>query len=198
MSSEPEIPVSKKAAKREAAKLEKLRRRQEQEEEEEEAATASMSLEEENEELSSNYGDLTRNELRSTSDPKAGNWKEAVQGKKRTDVSALEEEMAGSEVLIKGRVYTSRPQSSKVFVILRQSGGSTVQSVAKQPNVSANMIKYIKQLSCESVVEVIGDVVVPTNPVKGTSQEVSSSFLLTLCVYCKAGSEIYGTMNLGA
>ncbi|KAJ4895754.1 Class II aminoacyl-tRNA and biotin synthetases superfamily protein [Raphanus sativus] len=141
-----------------------------------------MSLEEENEELSSNYGDLTRNELRSTSDPKAGNWKEAVQGKKRTDVSALEEEMAGSEVLIKGRVYTSRPQSSKVFVILRQSGGSTVQSVAKQPNVSANMIKYIKQLSCESVVEVIGDVVVPTNPVKGTSQEVEIEVRKVYCI----------------
>ncbi|CAN6897725.1 unnamed protein product [Brassica oleracea] len=79
--------------------------------------------------------------------------------------------MAGSEVLIRGRVHTYRPQSSKVFVILRQSG-CTVQCVAEQSNVGVNMIKYLKQLSYESFVDVIGVVVVPKDPVKGTTQKV--------------------------
>ena len=89
-------------------------------------------------------------------------------------MSDLVEEMAGSEVLIRGRVHTYRPQSSKVFVILRQSG-CTVQCVAEQSNVGVNMIKYLKQLSYESFVDVIGVVVVPKDPVKGTTQKVSSS-----------------------
>ena len=112
--------------------------------------------------------------MQPTADPKAGKWREAVEGKKWTEVSDLVEEMAGSEVLIRGRVHTYRPQSSKVFVILRQSG-CTVQCVAEQSNVGVNMIKYLKQLSYESFVDVIGVVVVPKDPVKGTTQKVSSS-----------------------
>ncbi|CAH8353161.1 unnamed protein product [Eruca vesicaria subsp. sativa] len=127
-----------------------------------------MSLEEENEEFSSNYGDVTENS-------KAGNWREAVEGKKWANVSDLVEEMAGSEVLIRGRVDTYRPYSSKVFVILRQGDGckgqSTVQCVAKQSNVGVKMIKYLKQLTCESILDVIGVLVAPKDLVKGPTQK---------------------------
>ncbi|KAF3497084.1 hypothetical protein DY000_02056110 [Brassica cretica] len=137
--------------------------------------------EEEHDEFSSNYGDVTLDELQPTADPKAGKWREAVEGKKWTEVSDLVEEMAGSEVLIRGRVHTYRPQSSKVFVILRQSG-CTVQCVAKQSNVGVNMIKYLKQLSYESFVDVIGVVVVPKDPVKGTTQKVEIQVRKVYCV----------------
>lgn len=186
MSSESEIPpsssttapeesgekISKKAAKKEAAKLEKLRRRQEQDEAT--RKTASMSLEE-NEEFSSNYGDVTLNELQSTADPKAGKWREAVEGKDWTDVSDLVEEMVESEVLIRGRVHINRPTSTKLgFLILRESG-STVQCVVRQSEktkVGANMVKYSEQLSRESFVDVIGVVVLPKEPLTGTTQQV--------------------------
>lgn len=193
MSSEPEIPssstetpeesgekISKKAAKKEAAKLEKLRRRQEQEEE---AArkTASLSLEDES--SSRNYGDVTLTELQSTADPKAGKWREAVEGKKWTNVSELVEEMTGSEVLIRGRVHTNRPISNKKgFVFLRQSG-FTVQCVvteSKENNVSVNMVKFLKQLSGESFVDVIGIVVIPKDPVTGTTQQVPDRLICSL------------------
>lgn len=195
MSSEPEIPssstetpeesgekISKKAAKKEAAKLEKLRRRQEQEEE---AArkTASLSLEDES--SSRNYGDVTLTELQSTADPKAGKWREAVEGKKWTNVSELVEEMTGSEVLIRGRVHTNRPISNKKgFVFLRQSG-FTVQCVvteSKENNVSVNMVKFLKQLSGESFVDVIGIVVIPKDPVTGTTQQVEIQVRKVYCV----------------
>ncbi|CAH8328261.1 unnamed protein product [Eruca vesicaria subsp. sativa] len=194
MSSEPEIPssstetpdesgekISKKAAKKEAAKLEKLRRRQEQEE----AArkTASLSLEDES--SSRNYGDVTLTELQSTEDPKAGKWREAVEGKKWTDVSELVEEMIGSEVLIRGRVHTNRPVSNKLgFVILRQSG-FTVQCVvteSKENNVSVGMVKFLKQLSGESFVDVIGIVVLPKDTVTGTTQQVEIQVRKVYCV----------------
>ncbi|WZZ17397.1 hypothetical protein YC2023_110486 [Brassica napus] len=68
------------------------------------AKRASMSREEEeHDEFSSNYGDVTLNELQQTADPKAGKWREAVEGKKWTEVSDLVE--------ARGRVYTSRPHA---------------------------------------------------------------------------------------
>lgn len=185
MSSEPEIlppsstataeesgeKMSKKAAKKEAAKQEKLRRRQEQEE----AARKTSSLSLEDEEHSRNYGDVTLIELQSTADPEAGKWRQAVEGKKWTDVRDLVKEMAESEVLIRGRVHTNRPVSNKLgFVILRESG-FTVQCVATQSEetkVSVNMIKFLKQLSRESFVDVIGIVTIPKEPLTGTTQQV--------------------------
>ncbi|KAL1210468.1 Aspartate--tRNA ligase 2, cytoplasmic [Cardamine amara subsp. amara] len=196
MSSEPEIlpsesstvaseesgeKISKKAAKKEAAKLEKLRRRQEQEE----AARKTASISLEDDEYSSNYGDVTLNELQSTPDPKAGKWREAVEGKEWTDVSDLVEEMVGSEVLIRGRVHTDRPVSSKLgFVVLRESG-STVQCVVSQSEtnkVGTNMVKYLRQLSRESFVDVIGLVVLPKEPLKGTTQQVEIQVRKIYCV----------------
>ncbi|XP_010438070.1 PREDICTED: aspartate--tRNA ligase 2, cytoplasmic [Camelina sativa] len=174
--------ISKKAAKKEAAKLEKLRRRQEHEEATQK--TASMSLEE-NDEFSSNYGDVTLNELQSTEDPKAGKWREAIEGKNWIDVSDLVEEMAESEVLIRGRVHTNRPVSGKLgFVILRASG-STVQCVvsqAEQNKVGANMVKYLRQLSRESFVDVIGVVALPKEPLTGTTQQVEIQVRKVYCV----------------
>ena len=188
MSSEPEIQppttetpdesgekISKKAAKKEAAKLEKMRRRQEQEE----AArkTASLSLEDES--SSRNYGDVTLTELQSTADPKAGKWREAVEGKEWTDVRELVEAMAGTEVLIRGRVHTYRHVSSKKgFLIVRQKW-SRVQCVvteSKENHVSVNMVKFVKQLNSESFVDVIGYVVLPKDPVTGATQQVDLVF----------------------
>lgn len=60
------------------------------------AKRASMSREEEeHDEFSSNYGDITLNELQQTAHPKAGKWREAVEGKKWTEVSDLVEARDG-------------------------------------------------------------------------------------------------------
>ncbi|CAA7015215.1 unnamed protein product [Microthlaspi erraticum] len=197
MSSEPEISssstsapeqsgenISKKAAKKEAARLEKLRRKQEHEE----AARKTSSLSLEDESFTRNYGDVTLTELQSTEDPRAGKWREAIEGKKLTDLSCLVEETVGSEVLIRGRVNTNRQKSSKLgFLILRQSI-FTVQCVATQSEetkVSVNFIKYLKQLSNESVVDVIGVVVKPKEEVKGTTQQVE---IQVRKAYCLSGA----------
>ncbi|KAG5407466.1 hypothetical protein IGI04_013585, partial [Brassica rapa subsp. trilocularis] len=198
MSSEPENPssstatppeesgekISKKAAKKEAAKLEKQRRRQEKEEEEEASRkTASLSIEEES--FSRNYGDVTLNELKSTEDPKAGKWREAVEGKEWTDVRELVEAMAGTEVLIRGGVHTYRHVSSKKgFLIVRQKGYlvQCVVTESKENHVSVNMVKFVKQLNSESFVDVIGYVVLPKDPVTGTTQQVEIQVRKVYCV----------------
>lgn len=168
--------MSKKAAKKEAIKREKLRRRQEQEEQEAALKTASVSLEDD--EHSKNFGDVTFKEFQ-TADPKAGKWREAVEGKKLTDVSDLVEEIVDSEVRIRGRMHNNCFTSNHFgFIILRKSE-CTIQCVANESEdtkVGVNMIKFLRQLSSESLVEVIGVVSHPKKPLTGTTQRVCSLF----------------------
>lgn len=135
--------------------------------------TASLSIEEES--FSRNHGDVALDELKSTEDPRAGNWREAVEGKEWTDVGELVESMAGREVLIRGRVHANRPKSSRLgFLIVRQSGFEVqcVVTESKENGVSVGMVKFVRQLSGESIVDVIGYVVLPKKPVTGTTQQV--------------------------
>ena len=105
MSSSNEEKMSKKAAKKRAAKLEKLSRKQEREEA---TSSSSLPLEEEDESFSSNYGDVTPKSAAGRS------WREAVEGKELTDVSNLVEEIVGSEVSIRGRVHNHRLVGKKI------------------------------------------------------------------------------------
>ena len=167
MSSSNEEKMSKKAAKKRAAKLEKLSRKQEREE-----ATSSslpLPLEEEDESFSSNYGDVTPKSAAGRS------WREAVEGKELTEVSNLVEEIVGSEVSIRGRVHDHRLVGKKLFVILRQSE-FRVQCVVEEARVGTSMLKFVKQLSHESVVELIGVVSLPKKPLTGTTQQVCFLF----------------------
>ncbi|ESQ50911.1 hypothetical protein EUTSA_v10023019mg [Eutrema salsugineum] len=179
----PEEKISKEAAKKEAAKLEKLHRKQEKEEESARKIASLLSLDDESFSENENYGgDVTLTELNSPADHK---WREATEGKKWTDVGDLVEEMVGLEVLIRGRLETYRHKSSKLgFLMLRQSGFK-VQCVATQSEetkVSVNMIKFLKQLSSESFVNVIGVVLLPKDPVTASTQQVEIQVRKAYCV----------------
>ncbi|KAH7573931.1 hypothetical protein ACOSP7_007876 [Xanthoceras sorbifolium] len=172
--------ISKKAAKKEAAKQEKLRRRQEAAAA---AAVSSLSVDEEGP-LANNYGDVPLNELQSVNKPDAGKWTVAVNGKEWTKVGELTESMKDQEVLIRGRVHTTRPVGSKLtFVVLRQRG-FTVQCVLSQKpdSVSKQMVKFVSSLNRESFVDVIGVVSVPGGPIKGASQQVEVQVRKLYCI----------------
>ncbi|TXG62413.1 hypothetical protein EZV62_013776 [Acer yangbiense] len=177
---DPSKSISKKAAKKEAAKQEKLRRRQEAA-----AATAvsSLSVEEEGP-LANNYGDVPLYELQSANKPEGGNWTEAVNGKEWTKVGELTESLKDQEVLIRGRVHTTRPVSSKLtFVVLRQSG-FTVQCVVSQKpdSVTKQMVKFVSSLNRESFVDIVGIVSVPGVSIKGASQQVEVQVRKLYCI----------------
>ncbi|KAJ4707633.1 Aspartate--tRNA ligase, cytoplasmic [Melia azedarach] len=171
-------PISKKAAKKEAAKQEKERRRREIE-----AAAASLSVEEEGP-LSKNYGNVPLSELQSVDNPGAGNWSEGVHGKNWTEVGALTESLKDQEVLIRGRVHTSRPVSGKLAFLVVRERGSTVQCVVtvKPDSVSKQMVKFVNALSKESIVDIIGVVSVPGVAIKGTTQQVEVQVKKIYCV----------------
>ncbi|XP_021277567.1 aspartate--tRNA ligase 2, cytoplasmic [Herrania umbratica] len=182
MSSEAEEPnLSKKAAKKEAAKLEKLRRRQEAAS----LASSASSLSVDEEDLhSSNYGDVPLPELKSCSQADAGNWSRAVASVVRTQVGALTQELKDKEVLIRGRAHTIRPVGKNMAFLVVRKKGFTVQCLAatQSMGVSRQMVKFVAGLNRESIVDVIGVVSVPGNPIKGTTQQVEIQVRKLYCV----------------
>ena len=169
MSSESEeLQLSKKAAKKEAAKLEKMRRRQE-------AASlassaSSLSVEEEDP-YSFNYGDVPLPELKSCSQTDAGNWSRAVASTDWTQIRTLTQELKDKEVLIRGRAHTTRPVSKNMAFLVVREKGFTVQCLVstQSEGVSRQMVRFVAGINRESIVDVIGVVSVPGNPIKGAT-----------------------------
>ncbi|WCJ35022.1 Aspartate--tRNA ligase cytoplasmic [Euphorbia peplus] len=164
--------ISKKAAKKEAAKQEKLRRRQEASLA---AATTSLSVDDAEDPLAANYGDVPLPELQSMEEADLSQW---------TRVEDLNEGLKDTEVLIRGRAQTTRPVGKKMaFVVIRQKG-FTVQCVltVQAGLVSDKMVKFAAGLNRESIVEVRGLVSVPSELIKGTSQQVEIQVRKLFCI----------------
>ncbi|XP_077238621.1 aspartate--tRNA ligase 1, cytoplasmic-like [Tasmannia lanceolata] len=162
--------LSKKAAKKEAVKAEKLRRQQEAATAAAAAALSALEIDP----LSENYGEVPLNDLQS----------KAVTGKKWTEIRFLNEELKGNEVLIRGRVHTSRTVGKNMaFLVLREKG-CTVQCVltVAEDLVSRQMVKFAAGLSRESIIDVEGKVSVPQVAITGTSQQVEVQVRKLYCI----------------
>lgn len=149
--------ISKKQAKKEAKKAEKAQRQQS-------SGAQAVEAESSDDPLSSHYGDVAAEEIQS----------KAVSGREWTEVGDLGAEKAGRTVLIRGAAQAIRPVSKKMaFLVLRQAM-STVQCVlvADARHVSPHMVKFATALSRESILDVEGVVSVPSQPIKGSTQQV--------------------------
>ncbi|KAL4372182.1 hypothetical protein HN51_017268 [Arachis hypogaea] len=163
--------ISKKAAKKEAMKQEKLRRRQETAIA---SATSKLAVDEDDP-LAGNYGDIPMEELQSKTPVDPSRW---------TRVENLEKSLEGKHVMIRGRAQAIRPVGKKMaFLVVRESG-FTVQCLvqAQQDLVSVQMVKYAAALSRESVIDVEGLVSVPSEPIKGATQQVEVQVRKLYCV----------------
>ncbi|POO00413.1 Aspartyl-tRNA synthetase, archaeal-type [Trema orientale] len=150
---------SKSVRKKEAAKLEKLRRRQE-------AALASSAA---------NYGDVPLPELQSKTPADVRLW---------TDVGALNEALKDQYVLVRGRAQTIRPVSKNMAFVLVREKGFTLQCVvtAIPDVVSRQMVKFVSGVNRESIVDVEGIVSVPKYPITGATQQVEIQVRKFYCV----------------
>ncbi|PKU83171.1 aspartate--tRNA ligase 2, cytoplasmic [Dendrobium catenatum] len=162
--------ASKKQAKKEAMKAEKLRRKQE---EASAAAAAAASKETEADPLAGNYGDVPMEELQS----------KAISGRIWTEVGLLDSKLANGTVLIRGVAQTIRGVGKKMaFLVVRQFT-ATVQCVLTTDElVSTQMVKYATSLSRESIMDVEGVVTIPTEPIKGTTQQVEIQVRKLYCI----------------
>ncbi|KAM0944358.1 putative aspartate--tRNA ligase [Dioscorea sansibarensis] len=165
------VGISKKQAKKEAMKAEKLRKKQE-------AATATnASAQIESLELdphAGDYGDIPVEELQS----------KAVSGREWTAIGSLNSELVDRTVLLRGNAQTIRPVSKKMaFLVVRQSM-STVQCVLTvgKDYGSPQMVKFATSLSRESIVDIEGIVSIPMDPIKGATQQVEIQVRKLYCV----------------
>ncbi|KAL3747968.1 hypothetical protein ACJRO7_016739 [Eucalyptus globulus] len=162
--------LSKKAAKKEEAKLEKLRRRLEASS----AVSGAAEEEEEEDPLAANYGEVPLPDLQS---------KEEV-GEPYTEVGALGEGMQGRSVLVRGRAQAIRAVGKKMAFVVVRERGFTVQCVVteQEGSVSRQMVKFVASLNRESIVDVRGTLTVPSSPIKGASQQVEIQVHKLHCV----------------
>ncbi|OMO90006.1 Aspartyl/Asparaginyl-tRNA synthetase, class IIb [Corchorus olitorius] len=100
-----------------------------------------------------------------------------------TQVGSLTRELKDNEVLIRGRVHAIRAKGKKMAFLFVREGGFTVQCLAslQTEGVTYEMVNFIAKLNRESIVDVIGVVSIPENPIKGTTQEVE---ILVTKFYC--------------
>ncbi|KAK8955675.1 hypothetical protein KSP40_PGU008904 [Platanthera guangdongensis] len=164
------IVASKKQLKKEALKAEKLRRKNE----EAAASSATSAKLAEVDPLSENYGDVALKDLHS----------KAVTGRKWTKICSLDAELANRTVLIRGRAQTIRAVGKKISFLVVRRLSATVQCVltVKEGLVSAQMLRFCNSLTRESIVDVVGVVTTPTEPIKGTTQQVEIQVRKLYCI----------------
>ncbi|KAI3804364.1 hypothetical protein L1987_25848 [Smallanthus sonchifolius] len=153
--------TSKKAAKKEVAKAEKLRCQQEA------ATTSGVAgvLIDGPDPLAANYGDIPIKDIQSS----------VVSGRVWTTVSSMTDELKDQTVLIRGCTQAIRVVGKKIAFLTVREKGFTVQCVliVAPDLVSMQMVKYATAISKESFVDIEGVVTVPPEVIKGASQQVN-------------------------
>lgn len=95
-----------------------------------------------------------------------------ITNKHWTQISDLKPVLAGQEVRVRGYLQTCRLVGKGAFVLLR-SGMFSVQGVCfESKDISNAMIKYIGGLPSESVVDVVGILSVPDQPIESATQKM--------------------------
>lgn len=148
-------------AEREKAKAERLAARQQKTQ-----ADQGEWKKDPNDPCASKFGDCELN--RSQSNP------ELRYARKFTEVHELDETFSGKEVLIRGRLHSSRAAGKKlVFIVIRERF-ATVQAIlaVSEPDVSPGMAEYARRIPKESIIEIKAKVVIPEKPIQSCSQNV--------------------------
>jgi aspartyl/asparaginyl-tRNA synthetase len=83
-----------------------------------------------------------------------------------TEFKQLQEELAGKEVLVRGRLSNSRVKGNLAFLVLRDNYLSVQCVGAKNEYISKQMINFIKSIQNESIVEITATVVTPQVPIE--------------------------------
>lgn len=94
----------------------------------------------------------------------------AHQSKKFTDVAALSTALVGNTVLVRGRVHTSRKKGKLAFIVLRDTTDTVQAMAAAGDDTPKELVDFIGQIPCESIVDVEAVVVAAEQPITSTSQ----------------------------
>lgn len=89
-----------------------------------------------------------------------------------TEIHKLNESFTGQSFWIRGRIHTSRAKGKQLFLVIRQQI-YTIQCFAflGKNDVTKEMMKYISQTPCESIVDVKGRVKSVPAPIEACTQK---------------------------
>ncbi|KAF2105114.1 aspartyl-tRNA synthetase [Rhizodiscina lignyota] len=168
---------SKKALK----KLEKEREKAEKKRLQTEKDAAAKAAADANDVSKGDYGDS----------PIIGSAEYTAPGLKRVDFSTLGELEDGNEVAVRCVVRNARSQSAKLAFLELREGFHTIQAViAASETLSRQMVKFVASINPESVVDVIGLVKEPKEPVKSATISNREIHILKIWVVAKAEPQL--------
>uniref|UniRef100_A0A0N5AGL1 Aspartate--tRNA ligase, cytoplasmic n=1 Tax=Syphacia muris TaxID=451379 RepID=A0A0N5AGL1_9BILA len=87
------------------------------------------------------------------------------------DVGQLNVTLEGKEVWVRGRLHTSRTKGKTCFVIIRQRVHTVQGMVFVSEHLSKQMLKFISNVSKESIVDVCGEVKKVESPIESCTQK---------------------------
>ena len=138
-----------------------MRKRQQQEEEARKKREEQEQAKLANDPFKDKYGHYELNRSQSNPDDR---YK-----KKWNEVKELDEKLVDQEVLIRGRVHHVRDTKLGTFLVIREQF-STVQAIVFEASTSYGMKTFAHKIPKESIVDIRAKVVLPKDPIKGTSQ----------------------------
>ena len=160
-----DIPVEEKKAdaggkdNREAKKAERLAARQKKVE----TATEEVVKKDPNDPSAHLFGD--RDLIRSQVDPSVRLTK------KFTEVHSIDESLNGQEIIVRGRLHTSRGKGGLAFLVIREQC-FTIQAVLQaNETISKGMVNFANKVPKETIIEVVATVTVPDVPVETCTQK---------------------------
>ncbi len=108
------------------------------------------------------FGDLELNRSQSNPDDRYA--------KVYTAVKNIDESLMGQDILVRGRLHTSRAQGkTMIFIEVREQFATVQAGLFGGETVSANMIAYAKQIPKESIIEIKAKVQVPEKEIHSCS-----------------------------
>uniref|UniRef100_A0A7S0SN35 aspartate--tRNA ligase n=1 Tax=Mantoniella antarctica TaxID=81844 RepID=A0A7S0SN35_9CHLO len=109
-------------------------------------------------------------------------------GKVWTNVKHVDDNKVYQTVTLRGRVHNVRGKGKSAFLVLRQQT-ATIQVIffVDEVNVSKGMVKFVSNLTKESVVDIQGVVKKPNEPIAGCTQQTVE--LEASSIFCISRSE---------
>lgn len=97
--------------------------------------------------------------------------------RKWTAVSQVDEALEGQEVLVRARIHNVRGKGNNCFIVLRENFFTLQACAFKSEQTPKEMITYMSDVPCESIVDIVGKVVKPGKPIQSCTQQVELQIL---------------------
>ena len=91
---------------------------------------------------------------------------------------------------IRARSQNTRPQGGSIFMILREEMFTVQCMFAKGEQVSKQMIKFVKSIPNESIVEIVGTVQAAPKPIDSCTQTEIEIFPTEIWISHKSAPEL--------